>query len=194
MALSSTGKEEEAAEALRIICPSICAIFLTEYALAKLWMSWGVQPTAMTGHSLGEYTAACLAGVMSLGDALRIVALRGKLVEKVQGAAMLSVPLAEDELRGLLTDDLDLAAVNGPSMCLVSAGLGPPLDGLQDQLAVREIDCRRLHGGCESLSPVGSDLARVPRGNRCNHIASAANALCLQCHRHLGASARCDRP
>lgn len=152
-----TGQEAQAAEALRVVCPSICAIFLVEYSLAKLWMSWGVQPAAMTGHSLGEYTAACLAGVMSLGDALRIVALRGKLVEKVQGAAMLSVPLPEDELRELLTDDLDLAAINGPSMCLVS-GLSEPLDQLQKILAEREIDCRRLHvagaSHCRLLDPI----------------------------------------
>ncbi len=153
----AAGKEAEAAEALRIVCPSICAIFLTEYALAKLWMSWGIQPSAMTGHSLGEYTAACLAGVMSLGDALRIVALRGKLVEKVQGAAMLSVPLPEDELREMLTDDLDLAAINGPSMCLVS-GLSEPLERLQKKLAEREIECRRLHvagaSHCRLLDPI----------------------------------------
>ena len=70
---------KQAAEELKRPSRNLPAIFMTEYALAQLWRSWGIEPAAMTGHSLGEYTAACLAGVLSLKDALFIVTLRGKL-------------------------------------------------------------------------------------------------------------------
>jgi acyl transferase domain-containing protein/thioesterase domain-containing protein len=151
------GGEAAAAEQLLEVCASICAIFTTEYATAQLLLSWGIQPKAMTGHSLGEYAAACLAGVMSLADALKIVALRGRLLERTRGASMLTVPLPEAEVRQLLGDDLDLAAVNGPSFCLIS-GLNDQLDVLERQLAEREIECRRLHlsaaSHCRLLDPV----------------------------------------
>ena len=78
------------------------AIFITEYALARLWQSWGIEPAAMTGHSLGEYACACLAGVMTLEDALSLVALRGELFERIPDGVMLSVRLPEEALRPLL--------------------------------------------------------------------------------------------
>ncbi len=120
------------------------ALFVIEYALARLWMSWGVQPRAMIGHSLGEYVAACLAGVFSLEDALGFVAWRGRLMQSLPTGAMLSVPLAEDEVRPLLGDSLSLAAVNGPSLCVVS-GPARPVVALEEALAQRSLDVRRLH-------------------------------------------------
>ncbi|MFM9994462.1 MAG: type I polyketide synthase [Phycisphaerales bacterium] len=138
-----TGSVEDAAARLEKPLASVCAVFSVEYALAQLWMSWGVKPVAMTGHSLGEYTAACLAGVMSLEDALKIVALRGRLVERVADAAMLSVPLSEDQIAPLLGDDLDIAAVNAPKMCVV-AGRSDRLADLESTLAAKEIDSKRL--------------------------------------------------
>ena len=146
-----------AAKRLRDVCPSICAIFITEYATAKLLMSWGIKPEAFTGHSLGEYTAACITGVISLADALKIVALRGQLVEQLSDAAMLTVPLPKADLREILGSELDLAAVNGPSFCLVS-GLSPALDQLEETLAQRDLECRRLHingaSHCRWLDPI----------------------------------------
>ena len=150
-------QEAEAAEKLQRVTPSICSIFITEYATSRLWISWGIEPAVMTGHSLGEYTAACLAGVFTLEDALRIVALRGRLVEKVSGVAMLTVPLGEDEVRGLLNNGLELAAINGPSFCLV-AGLDEPLGQFKELLAEKDIECRRLRvngaSHCRLLEPI----------------------------------------
>jgi acyl transferase domain-containing protein/thioesterase domain-containing protein/acyl carrier protein len=118
-------------------------LFATEYALAQLWMSWGIEPDAMTGHSLGEYTAACLAGVLSLPDALALVVLRARLIATVPSGAVLSVPLDEAEVRGLLGSELSLAAVNGPQLCAVS-GPEPAVAELERALAARDVETRRL--------------------------------------------------
>ncbi len=96
------------------------ALFVLEYATARLWMSWGVKPAAMLGHSIGEYVAACLAGVFSLEHALQLVAARGRLMQSLPSGAMLAVPLSEDEVRPYLGTELSLAAVNSPMQCVVS--------------------------------------------------------------------------
>src|ERR1041384_2874045 len=119
------------------------ALFATEYALARLWMSWGVEPTAMIGHSLGEYAAACLAGVFSLEDAVAVVALRGRLFEQLPEGAMLSVPLPEAQLRPRLGDELSIAAVNGPSLC-VASGTRRAIDALAAELVTEGIDTQRI--------------------------------------------------
>ncbi|HBL25593.1 MAG TPA: beta-ketoacyl synthase, partial [Acidobacteria bacterium] len=120
------------------------ALFIVEYALAKLWMRWGLRPQALIGHSLGEYVAACLAGVLSLEEAISLVAVRGRLMQELEPGAMLSVPLAEEETRSLLGEDLALAAVNGPSLCVVSGALDP-IARLESRLCGDGLDCRRLH-------------------------------------------------
>jgi amino acid adenylation domain-containing protein len=119
------------------------ALFALEYALARLWMAWGVQPRAMIGHSIGEYVAACLAGVFSLEDGLRLVAARGRLMQGLPAGAMLGVALPEEELRPLL-DSLEIAAVNGPADCVV-AGSSEAVEALQARLEERSVDCHRLH-------------------------------------------------
>jgi acyl transferase domain-containing protein len=119
------------------------ALFVVEYATARLWMSWGVRPQAMVGHSIGEYVAACLAGVMSLEDALRLVALRGRLMQEMEPGPMLAVSLGEEELRPLLSDGLSLAAVNGPASCVVSGAVAH-VEELIGRLLVRGVRCRRL--------------------------------------------------
>ncbi|WP_407667096.1 type I polyketide synthase [Myxococcus guangdongensis] len=96
------------------------ALFTLEYATARLWMSWGVKPAAMLGHSIGEYVAACLAGVFTLEHALQLVAARGRLMQSLPSGAMLAVPLSEDEVRPYLGTELSLAAVNSPMQCVVS--------------------------------------------------------------------------
>lgn len=122
------------------------ALFVIEYALARLWMEWGLRPEAMIGHSIGEYVAACLAGVFSLEDALALVAARGRLMQQLPGGAMLAVPLPAGEVQGLLKQkkNLSLAAINGPSLCVVS-GPEDAIDAWQTQLAEQGVDGRRLH-------------------------------------------------
>jgi phthiocerol/phenolphthiocerol synthesis type-I polyketide synthase E len=119
------------------------ALFVIEYALARLWMSWGLRPAAMIGHSLGEYTAACLAGVFSLEDALALVVLRGQLFERLPEGAMLSVPLPEAEVCSLLNGQLSIAAVNAPEQCVVSGPVKAIAD-LEATLTQREVVVRRL--------------------------------------------------
>jgi acyl transferase domain-containing protein/aryl carrier-like protein len=95
-------------------------IFVFEYSLAKLLMALGIKPYAMIGHSIGEYTAACLSGVLSLEDALKAVVSRGNLMQKMAPGSMLSIPLPGDELKPLLETGISLAAVNSSSRCAVS--------------------------------------------------------------------------
>ena len=119
------------------------ALFVVEHALAKLLMSWGLRPAAMIGHSIGEYVAACLAGVFSLEDALSLVAARGRLMQRLTGGAMTVVPLSEHEMRGCLNEGLSLAAVNGQSLCVVS-GITEVMEEFERKLAEKDLECRRL--------------------------------------------------
>lgn len=119
------------------------AIFVVEYALAQLWKSWGVQPHAMLGHSIGEYVAACLSGVFSLEDALFLVATRGRLMQAVQPGGMLSVRSPEAEVVGRLSGKLSIAAVNSPSLCVV-AGPFTELEQFEKQLESAKILFSRL--------------------------------------------------
>jgi thioester reductase-like protein len=119
------------------------ALFVVEYALAQLWMAWGIRPQAVIGYSLGEYVAACVAGVLSLEDALLLVARRAHMIQDLPAGAMLSVLLPEEELEPLLGSRLSLAALNAPSMCVVA---GPPadIDALEQHLTQQGIASRRL--------------------------------------------------
>jgi acyl transferase domain-containing protein/thioesterase domain-containing protein/acyl carrier protein len=96
------------------------ALFMTEYALAKVWMHWGITPDAMIGHSIGEYVAACLSGVMSLEDALTIIAKRGRLMQQTGPGAMLAISCPAKQLEPLLNGTKAVAAINTPLSCVVS--------------------------------------------------------------------------
>jgi amino acid adenylation domain-containing protein len=143
------------------------ALFVTEYALAQLWKEWGVEPTALLGYSLGEYAAACLAGVFSLEDALRIVALRAQAIERLPAGAMLAVPLPEAEVLPLLGNDLALAAVNGPEISVVG-GPVEAVQALEERLAERGLAMRRLRTShafhSPMMQPVANELARLLAG------------------------------
>ena len=119
------------------------ALFTIEYALARLWQSLGVTPDAIVGHSMGEYVAACLAGVLSLEDALRLIATRARLVNQLPQGAMLAVTLQEEELLSLLPADLSISLINGPSLCVVA---GPPatVAGFERKLSARNVICRHV--------------------------------------------------
>jgi acyl transferase domain-containing protein/acyl carrier protein len=119
------------------------ALFAVEYALAQVWLEWGVRPQAMLGHSVGEFVAACLAGVIEWEDALDLVAVRGKLMQQQVPGAMLAVNLSEEAVRSTLGSNLWLAAVNGPESCVVSGGVAA-IEQLERQLRARAVACQRL--------------------------------------------------
>jgi phthiocerol/phenolphthiocerol synthesis type-I polyketide synthase E len=119
------------------------ALFVVEYALAQLWMSWGIRPCAMIGHSLGEYVAACLAGVYPIDDALRIVAERARLMQAQPPGAMLAVLEAEHDVRPRLPDGVALAAVNGPRLSVVSGPLNE-IARFEQELTAQGIGTHRL--------------------------------------------------
>jgi acyl transferase domain-containing protein/acyl carrier protein len=140
----SSQSEDEASRRLNRTCFIQPATFVVEYALARLWMSWGIAPQAMIGYSLGEYVAACLAGVLSFEDALALVTRRAEMIEGLPSGAMLAVPLGESEVVDIIKGrGLSLAAVNGPSMCVLS---GPPeaIEAAEAELAERGTITRRL--------------------------------------------------
>jgi amino acid adenylation domain-containing protein len=120
------------------------ALFAVEYALAKLWMSWGVRPVAMLGHSVGELVAACLSGVLAFEDALDMVVARGRLMQSAPPGSMLAVAQPMAELTALLGDSgLDLAAVNAPRQCVVS-GPADLVAAMEARLAERGVETRKL--------------------------------------------------
>jgi acyl transferase domain-containing protein/thioesterase domain-containing protein len=132
------------------------AIFTIEYALAQLWMSWGVEPAALIGHSMGENTAACLSGVFRFEDCLGLVALRGRLMDEIESGGMLSVALPAAELKPML-GDLDLASINAPSLS-VASGPRPLLQELEQRLIQRGVEAKwiRIHIAAHSrmLEPI----------------------------------------
>jgi len=129
------------------------ALFSIEYALAQLWMSWGIQPSAFIGHSIGEYVAACLAGVLDLKTALKIVTLRGQLMQQMPSGKMLSVVLSAEALAPMLSDGTTLAVKNGPQLCVVS-GHEDAIDSLQSRLEDNNIGCQLLHTSHAFHSPM----------------------------------------
>jgi acyl transferase domain-containing protein/2-polyprenyl-3-methyl-5-hydroxy-6-metoxy-1,4-benzoquinol methylase/aryl carrier-like protein len=120
------------------------ALFAMEYALAKWWEACGIKPEAMIGHSIGEYVAACLAGVFSLEEALDLVSIRGRLMQQVAPGGMMAVSLSMEELQPWLDDNLAVAAVNGPASCVVS-GPSEVVAELEKKMAARKVAVRRLH-------------------------------------------------
>jgi acyl transferase domain-containing protein/acyl carrier protein len=146
------------------------ALFVIEYALAKLWMSWGIIPESMMGYSIGEYVAACLAGVISLDDSLRLLAVRAQMIEKLAPGAMLAIAAPAKEIRPLLTPETSIAGVNGDSLCVV-AGTLEAIDTLQDRLASGgDLVCRRLLAThafhSPQMEPVAEELTRIARSIR----------------------------
>jgi acyl transferase domain-containing protein len=119
------------------------ATFVIEYALTQLWLEMGLKPEATIGHSLGEYMSACVAGVFSLEDALKLVAERARLMNGMPKGSMLVVPLPEQEARQLLNPKLTIAAVNGPSLCVVS-GPTEAIDELERDLIEDGVEAHRL--------------------------------------------------
>ncbi|HKQ71980.1 MAG TPA: SDR family NAD(P)-dependent oxidoreductase, partial [Polyangiaceae bacterium] len=155
--LPSSTTSPELAERFERPSSQLPAIFLVEYALARLWMNWGIEPKALIGHSMGENTAACVAGVFRFEDALRLVHLRGRLMDEVPEGGMLSVALSAKELEPLLGDDLDLASANAPELS-VASGPREALEALGRTLAERGVEAKwvriRIAAHSRMLEPV----------------------------------------
>ena len=160
------------------------ALFVVEYALARMWMQWGIQPQAMLGHSIGEYVAACIAGVMEEEEALRLVSLRGRLMQEQAFGSMLAVELPEEEAEAELKPGLWLAAVNGRRQCVLS-GTEAAITEAQRRLEKRLITCHRLrtshafHSGVmePALKPFAEGVKGVRLGSpRIRYISNVTGA------------------
>ncbi len=133
----------EAAERIQQTQFAQTGIFVTEFAMAKLWQSWGIEPRTMAGHSIGEYVAAVLAGVMSLEDALRLVSIRGRMMQEMARGGMVGVRLSESELQPYLSGDISLAALNAPKLSVL-AGSIEAIECLEQRLTSDGALFRRL--------------------------------------------------
>ncbi|ASS75373.1 hypothetical protein CIG75_10470 [Tumebacillus algifaecis] len=129
------------------------AMFVIEYALSRLLIEWGVRPQAMIGHSLGEYVAACHAGVFSLEAALMLIAKRAQLIQELPGGAMLAVPMSAEEVEGLLSPGVYLATFNAPKHCVLS-GTHEQIAALEAELLAKGVACSRV----QSTHPFHSPL------------------------------------
>jgi glutamate-1-semialdehyde aminotransferase/malonyl CoA-acyl carrier protein transacylase len=149
----ASGDEPNGDEALRATSLTQPALFVTEYALARQLMHWGVVPESMVGHSVGEFVCAALAGVFPLQDALRLVGTRGRLMQDMPAGSMLSVRLSAEALAPRLHPELAIASENGPSLC-VASGPRPAVARLQAELESEGVACRPLHTSHAFHSPM----------------------------------------
>ncbi len=144
-------------------------LFMIEYALARMWMEWGVVPQAMIGYSLGEYVAACLAGVLTLEDALALVVARARMIDGLPRGGMLAVSLGEEETRSLVAGSpLSLAAVNAPCQCVV-AGEPGPLAEFAETLRGRGVASRPV-AGSRAFHSAMMDEIREPLLERARRV------------------------
>ncbi|CAM2064444.1 Amino acid adenylation domain-containing protein [Sulfidibacter corallicola] len=138
------GKEDEARELLNQTTYTQPLLFLVEYSLAEVWKKWGLRPKAFIGHSVGELTAACQAGVLGFEDAVLMVLERGRLMQAMEPGDMVGVAASEAEILPLLDGKLALAAVNGPARCTVS-GPADEIEAFVARCAERNLAARSLH-------------------------------------------------
>src|SRR5581483_3022984 len=144
------------------------AIFAVEYALAELWRSWGIEPAAVLGHSAGEYVAACIAGVFSLDDALKLIAARGRLMGSLPAnGAMASVRASEAHVAAAIApyaDQVAIAALNGPESVVVS-GVATAVEAVIRDLDAEGIETRRLAisiaAHCPLVDPILDQFERT---------------------------------
>ena len=153
----SEQEREQASQRINQTSLTQPALFALEYSLAQLWISWGVKPQAMIGHSIGEYVAACLSEVLSLADALSLVSARAALMQSMAAGSMTAVNLPAAEIEKSLGDGLSVAAINEPSMCVVS-GSTKKVAALEAELENQGTDCRRLHTSHAFHSEMMNDI------------------------------------
>ncbi|MFC4061552.1 SDR family NAD(P)-dependent oxidoreductase [Planomonospora corallina] len=147
------GGAPDAEETLRRTRYTQPALFTVEYALARLWQSWGVRPAEMIGHSIGEYVAATVAEVFTLADAVRLVAARGALMQSMPPGAMLAVQQDESALAGRLPEGVSVATVNGPGTCVV-AGPADAVEAFAETLKAEKVGCKALRTSHAFHSPM----------------------------------------
>lgn len=133
------------------------ALFALGYSLAKVWMAWGVKPTALMGHSIGEFAAACVAGVFSLEDGLKMIAERGRAMEALPGGSMMSVRLPGADVEPMLWGEMAIGSYNGPKLCVV-AGPNDQVAQLQKQLDDQGVVCKHLHTSHAFHSPMMNEI------------------------------------
>jgi amino acid adenylation domain-containing protein len=142
--VKNSTERDEAARMLEQTRFAQPALFVTSYTLARLWMQWGVQPSVLVGHSVGELVAACVAGVFSLEDALLFVARRGEWMQEMPAGQMLAVRMQPEQLQNILPPALSIAAINAPSLAVVS-GPAEEIESLAIRLERDKVVSRRLH-------------------------------------------------
>ena len=177
---------EHAAAQLRQTSLAQPAIFLTSYALAKLWQSIGIAPARMLGHSVGEFVAATLAGVFQFADTLALLAARARLMQAMPGGSMLAIRLPENELRTRLSAGVDIAAINAPASTIVS-GDTLTIGAFEAILKAANIGTARLYTShafhSVMMEPVlaafANEVARVPRAAPTLPIISTVTGLPL---------------
>ncbi|WPV66532.1 polyketide synthase [Chitinophaga sp. LS1] len=146
-------------------------LFSIEYSLAKLLIHYGVKPFAMIGHSLGEYACACIAGVMSLEDAVKLICNRGRVMQQALPGSMVAVSTDEATLKALLTNDVEIAGINGPTSWVIS---GPvhAIDAFCNILASQEVLYKKLNTSCAGhsrlMDPVLDEYASIVKGFKFN--------------------------
>lgn len=153
-------KEQEGAASISMTRTVLAQplLFANSYALSKLWMSWGIQPSALVGHSVGEFVAAVIAGSLAIEDALELVVERARLMQSMRPGAMVAVRAAEKELQGMLGPDLSLAAINGPRACVVSGPI-PAVEKLEAVLGTTSLAWKRLGTSHAFHSPMMREAA-----------------------------------
>jgi acyl transferase domain-containing protein len=159
MVLGTCGPED--AEALSLLRYGQPVQFAFEYALARLWMSWGVRPNSVAGHSMGEVAAGAVAGLFSLADAATLITTRGRLMGSVRTpGCMVSVGAAADAVAPLLAGypDVAIAAINAPQQCVISGELDS-IAAVTAKLAAQDMDFKRLTVSQASHSPLMTEMA-----------------------------------
>jgi acyl transferase domain-containing protein len=120
------------------------ALFALEYSLSCLWKDWGIQPSMLVGHSIGEFVAACISGIMQIEDAAKLVAIRARLMHDLPHGTMMSVRLPEHEILKILPSELSIAAVNSPVLSVVS-GSSEAINEFKTYCEIKNVACRFLH-------------------------------------------------
>ncbi|MEZ5856461.1 MAG: type I polyketide synthase [Hyphomicrobiaceae bacterium] len=165
------GSEGDEAHPIRSTLMAQPALFLVGYALADLLDSYGIRPDVMIGHSVGEFVAAARAGVFSFEDGLRLIAARGRLMQEQPGGAMLAIRAGEAQVRELLTDGVEIAALNAPRLSVV-AGTFDAIARFEQRLENADLSGRRLHTShafhSAMMEPVCDPLADVFASVRLN--------------------------